>query len=70
MLIYDVGTSYKHWMVWNQFAGGKFFCPEPQINLVNAPNIKNIPAEEMGLFGLTPGEKWEETSFLYALKRN
>ena len=69
VLVYDVGTAYKHWMIWNNEAGGKFFCPEPQINLVNAPNIEGLPAEEIGLIGLAPGERWEETSLFYALKR-
>lgn len=63
-LVYDVGTSYKQWMIWNNNACGKFFCPEPQINLVNAPN-SSLPADEIGLFGLEPGEIWEETARLY-----
>ena len=40
------------------------FCPEPQINLVNAPNV-DLPADDIGLFGLAPGEIWEATSRLY-----
>jgi aldose 1-epimerase len=63
-LVYDVGTSYKQWMIWNNFATEGFFCPEPQINLVNAPNV-DLPAEEIGLFGLHPGDIWEETGRLY-----
>lgn len=63
-LVYDVGTSYKQWMIWNNGACGQYFCPEPQINLVNAPNVK-LPADEIGLFSLSPGEIWEETSRLY-----
>ncbi|WP_413378556.1 aldose 1-epimerase [Paenibacillus taichungensis] len=63
-LIYDVGTSYKQWMIWNNNAEEGFFCPEPQINLVNAPNL-DMQAEEAGLFSLQPGEIWEETSRLY-----
>ncbi|GAB6926072.1 aldose 1-epimerase [Paenibacillus sp. JCM 10914] len=68
-LVYDVGTSFKQWMVWNNKASKKFFCPEPQINLVNAPNT-NLPAEDIGLFGLAPGEIWEETSRLYLIDTN
>ncbi|WP_314000474.1 aldose 1-epimerase [uncultured Paenibacillus sp.] len=63
-LVYDVGTSYKQWMIWNNFATEGFFCPEPQINLVNAPNVA-LPAEEIGLFGLEPGAIWEERARLY-----
>ncbi|MEC0371401.1 aldose 1-epimerase [Paenibacillus chibensis] len=69
VFVYDVGTEYKHWMIWNNEAGGKFFCPEPQINLVNAPNVTGESAEEIGLIGLEPGERWEATSFFYAMKR-
>lgn len=67
-LIYDVGTSYKHWMIWNNGACKQFFCPEPQMNLVNAPNITDIPDEEKGLIGLEPGQIWEEHSRLYHIK--
>ncbi|GIP21337.1 aldose 1-epimerase [Paenibacillus sp. J22TS3] len=63
-LVYDVGTSYKMWMVWNNGATEGFFCPEPQMNLVNAPKV-NLPAEEIGLISLAPGEIWEETARLY-----
>ncbi|WP_334073045.1 MULTISPECIES: aldose 1-epimerase [Paenibacillus] len=63
-LVYDVGTSYKQWMIWNNGATEGFFCPEPQINLVNAPNV-DLPAEEIGLFSLAPGEIWEETARFY-----
>ncbi|RAP77656.1 aldose 1-epimerase [Paenibacillus montanisoli] len=63
-LVYDVGTSYKQWMIWNNGATEGFFCPEPQINLVNAPNV-DMPADEIGLFSLAPGEIWEETGRLY-----
>ena len=63
-LVYDVGTSYKQWMIWNSGASNKFFCPEPQINLVNAPNV-DLPAEDIGLFSLEPGEIWEETARIY-----
>ncbi|WP_274649716.1 aldose 1-epimerase [Paenibacillus humicola] len=63
-LVYDVGTSYKMWMIWNNFAREGFFCPEPQINLVNAPN-SSLPTDEIGLFSLEAGEIWEETARLY-----
>lgn len=66
-LIYDAGTSYKHWMIWNNNATGGFFCPEPQTNLVNAPNL-DLPSEETGLFSLAQGEIWEATSRLYCIK--
>jgi len=66
-LIYDVGTAYKQWMIWNNNATPGFFCPEPQLNLVNAPNSK-LPHEEIGLVTLNPGHIWEETSRIYIVK--
>lgn len=73
-LVYDVGTSYKQWMIWNNSAEPGFFCPEPQVNLVNAPNAvmnKDFPftAEEVGLFSIAPGEIWEENASLYIVKQ-
>ncbi|MBW7474588.1 aldose 1-epimerase [Paenibacillus oenotherae] len=63
-LIYDVGVSFKHWMIWNNFGKEGFLCPEPQINLVNAPQV-DLPADQIGLFSLKPGEIWEESGRLY-----
>ncbi|MDO7904855.1 aldose 1-epimerase [Paenibacillus sp. JX-17] len=64
-LVYDAGTSYKHWMVWNCGASRQFFCPEPQMNMINAPNVQGMDPEEIGLVGLAPGDIFEETSRLY-----
>lgn len=66
-LVYDVGTSYKQWMIWNNSATEGFFCPEPQVNLVNAPNM-DLPADATGLFMLKPGEMWEEIGRLYVIR--
>jgi len=66
-LVYDAGTAYKQWMIWNNDSCEQFFCPEPQINLVNAPNV-DLPADEIGLFGLKPGEIFEETSRIYVVR--
>lgn len=63
-LVYDVGCSYKQWMIWNNGGTPGFFCPEPQMNLVNAPHV-DLPAEQIGLYGLLPGEIWEETARIY-----
>ncbi|MCQ4085255.1 aldose 1-epimerase [Saccharibacillus sp. JS10] len=65
-VVYDVGTSYRHWMIWNSGAGGSFICPEPQVNMVNAPNEK-LPSDEIGLFAIEPGEIWQATSRIYAV---
>ncbi|MBO7744294.1 aldose 1-epimerase [Paenibacillus sp. MWE-103] len=63
-LVYDAGTSYKEWMIWNNGATEGFFCPEPQVSLVNAPNTDK-PADEIGLFSLAPGEIWQERARIY-----
>jgi aldose 1-epimerase len=64
-LVYEVGFGYKQWMIWNNGAQEGFFCPEPQVNLVNAPNV-DVPADLSGLLQLAPGETWAETSRLYS----
>ncbi|MWC29264.1 aldose 1-epimerase [Paenibacillus sp. MMS18-CY102] len=63
-LVYDAGTKYKQWMVWNNKASAGYICPEPQINMVDAPNV-NLPDETKGLVVLRPGEAWSETSRFY-----
>lgn len=65
-LIYDAGTAYKHWMIWNNEATPGFFCPEPQTNRINAPNLQACD-DEVGIIGVAPGEIWEETSRLYSI---
>lgn len=62
--VYEAGEAYKHWMVYNAAANGKFFCPEPQTGMVNAPNVK-LPAETTGLVRLEPGQKWTAVSRMY-----
>jgi aldose 1-epimerase len=64
-LVYDAGTAYKFWMIYNADANSGFFCPEPQTNMVNAPNAP-FPAEHAGLVTLAPGEVWQETSRFYS----
>lgn len=66
-LIYDVGTSYKHWMIWNDGASRSFICPEPQMNRVNAPNLRTIEPEAAGEIQLLPGERFEQSASLYCI---
>lgn len=68
-LVYDVGTAYKQWMIWNNGCTPEFFCPEPQLNLVNAPNV-DLPDEEKGFVALEPGGIWETSSRLYVRKQD
>jgi len=63
-LVYDVGTGFKQWMIWNNGATPGFFCPEPQLNLVNAPNV-DLPDEVKGFVALEPGGIWEQSGRLY-----
>lgn len=65
-LVYDVGLRYRHWMIWNDGAGGEFFCPEPQTNMVNAPNT-GLPDDVSGFVLLAPSETWEEECRLLSL---
>lgn len=69
-LVYDVGTSYKQWVIWNNGASKKFFCPEPQVNIINAPNVQGLTNDEKGLFSLGAGEVWEEIGRLYIKDSN
>jgi aldose 1-epimerase len=62
--VYDAGEAYKHWMVYNGVANGKFVCPEPQAGMVNAPNV-GLPTEVTGLIRLEPGQRWSATSRMY-----
>lgn len=62
--VYEAGDAYKHWMVYNAAANGKFFCPEPQTGMVNAPNV-NLPTEQTGLIRLEPGQRWSAESRMY-----
>lgn len=62
--IYDVGLQYKHWMIFNGDAKSGFICPEPQTNMVNAPNL-DLPSETSGVILLPPEETWSATSLLY-----
>lgn len=62
--VYDAGDAYKHWMVYNNSANGKFFCPEPQVGMVNAPNVK-LPAETTNVLRLEPGATWSGVSRMY-----
>lgn len=63
-LVYDVDANFRQWMVWNNDARSGFFCAEPQVTIVNAPNV-NLPCEEIGLFPIKPKEVWEAHSRLY-----
>ncbi len=66
-LIYDVGTAYREWMIWNNEAKSGFFCPEPQTSVINAPNL-SLDREQTGIIALAPNRIWEETSRLYVIQ--
>lgn len=63
-LIYEVGSGYKHWMIWNETGDKGFICPEPQTWAVNAPNIK-LPDEVTGFIMLKSGQIWEDKCSIY-----
>ena len=57
---YTADPEFKKWMIWNNFAKPGFVCPEPQINLVNAPNAPHSE-EEKSIRRLEPGESFRAT---------
>lgn len=63
-LVYECGSGYKHWMLWNMDGQKGFVCPEPQTWAINAPNLK-LPAEVTGLRLLAPGEVWQDTCRIF-----
>lgn len=63
-LIYETGSKFPFWMLFNKDAKSGFFCPEPQTIMVNAPNVK-LPAEQTGLVELKKGEVWSAHSRFY-----
>ncbi|QQE77886.1 aldose 1-epimerase [Alicyclobacillus sp. SO9] len=63
-LVYDVSTEFKQWMIWNNEGNEGFICAEPQVNVVNAPNLE-LDNERRALYSLEPREVWETVSRLY-----
>jgi aldose 1-epimerase len=63
-LVYRVGKTYKHWMIWNDNGNQGFVCPEPQSWVINAPHVRMAP-EITGYMELLPGETWEEECAIY-----
>ncbi|KEO84913.1 aldose 1-epimerase [Tumebacillus flagellatus] len=63
-LVYDAGTKYKYWMLFNADARSGYFCPEPQTNLVNAPRLEG-QVEDTGFVILQPCEVWSEASRIW-----
>ncbi|WP_053363082.1 aldose 1-epimerase [Bacillus sp. FJAT-27251] len=66
-LIYETGSKYPFWMLYNRDAKSGFFCPEPQTNMVNGPNVP-IPLEQTGIIELKSGEFWSAHSRFYTIK--
>lgn len=62
--VYDAGTDYKFWMLYNNDAKSGFVCPEPQTSMVNAPNV-HLADQSNGLFLLDPNEHWSGHSQFY-----
>ena len=64
-LVYETGEKFPFWMVWNTRRSRRYFCPEPQTSLVNAPRAP-FPPERTGLIALGPGESWTAACRMYA----
>lgn len=58
-VIYEMGSDYKHIVVWNDMGDKHYVCIEPQTWAINAPNIKLDPSIT-GFKTLGPGKLWSE----------
>ena len=63
-ICYEVCKDFKFWVVWNDHGDKGYFCPEPCIWIIDAPN-QPIPAEESGYKELAPGESHTVTEKIY-----
>ncbi|MCX7027187.1 MAG: aldose 1-epimerase [Spirochaetes bacterium] len=63
-IIYQVGETFKHWMLWNEFGKTGFICPEPMTWMIDAPNMPLEP-EISGYRLLGCGESMSDTSRIF-----
>lgn len=63
-IVYEVGSSFAYWVIWNCGKEGSFLCVEPQTWLTNGVNM-DLPEKITNVIGIAPGEKYVETSRLY-----
>lgn len=57
-VIYEVDEQFSYWVLWNYGGGQRFFCPEPQTWMIDAPN-RSFSPERTGMRVLLPGEHWQ-----------
>ncbi|WCK56376.1 aldose 1-epimerase [Aneurinibacillus sp. Ricciae_BoGa-3] len=55
-IVYSVGDTFKHWVVFNGQGTEDFVAVEPYSWITNAPNLQ-LPAETTGLMGVEPGKE-------------
>ncbi len=53
-IFYETGEEYGFWILWNEWGGKGYFCPEPMTWMVNAPNLE-LPAKITGYREIAPG---------------
>jgi len=53
-ICYETGEEYKFWILWNEWGGKGYFCPEPMTWMVNAPNLELSP-QTTGYREIPPG---------------
>lgn len=63
-VVYEVGSEYKHWMIWNNEGLGNFVCVEPQTWMINSPNL-SLPKEKTGYIILDPEQVWKEETKIF-----
>ena len=63
---YEVDTTFKFWIIWNEWGTKDYFCPEPMSWIIDAPNM-NLPASESGYLELAPGQSKKVKEHLFTL---
>jgi aldose 1-epimerase len=63
-IVYEAGSEYGQWCVWNDGGDKGFICIEPMTVSSNSFNV-GLPPEKTGLRSLAPGEKISARCELY-----
>jgi aldose 1-epimerase len=63
-VVYDMGESYKHFVIWNGLIDNNVLCIEPQSCIINAPNV-DLDNSITGFKTLNPKEEWTGTTNIY-----
>ncbi len=64
-IIYEVGSGFRYWMLYNGGGNSGFLCVEPQTWVANAPNMEHFGVDT-GFMMLDPGSMREDTTRIHA----